>query len=60
MPIFSSTRKCGHETDVVTWGEAGVTAWGSKSIQLYGRNSVSVLTATLKKTLYVKVISKVT
>jgi len=39
--IFSSTRKCGHETDVVTWGEAGVTAWGSKSIQLYGRNSVS-------------------
>lgn len=39
--IFSSTRKCGHETDIVTWGEAGVAAWGSKSIQLYGRNSVS-------------------
>jgi phosphate transport system substrate-binding protein len=39
--IFSSTRKCGHETDIETWGEAGVGAWGSKSIQLYGRNSVS-------------------
>ena len=39
--IFSSTRKCGHETDIQTWGEAGVAAWGSKSIQLYGRNSVS-------------------
>jgi phosphate transport system substrate-binding protein len=39
--IFSSTRKCGYETDIQTWGEAGVSAWGSKSIQLYGRNSVS-------------------
>jgi phosphate transport system substrate-binding protein len=39
--IFSSTRKCGYETDIDTWGNAGVAAWGSKSIQLYGRNSVS-------------------
>ena len=39
--IFSSTRKCGHEADIETWGDAGVAAWGSKSIQLYGRNSVS-------------------
>ena len=39
--IFSSTRKCGHETDIETWGDAGVAAWGAKSIQLYGRNSVS-------------------
>ena len=39
--IFSSTRKCGHETDIETWGDAGVAAWGSKTIQLYGRNSVS-------------------
>ena len=39
--IFSSTRKCGNETDIETWGDAGVAAWGSKSIQLYGRNSVS-------------------
>ncbi|MGZ8225665.1 MAG: PstS family phosphate ABC transporter substrate-binding protein [Methylococcaceae bacterium] len=39
--IFSSTRKCGADADITTWGEAGVTAWGAKSIQLYGRNSVS-------------------
>jgi phosphate transport system substrate-binding protein len=39
--IFSSTRKCGHETDIETWGDAGVAAWGAKTIQLYGRNSVS-------------------
>jgi phosphate transport system substrate-binding protein len=39
--IFSSTRKCGHEKDIETWGDAGVAAWGAKSIQLYGRNSVS-------------------
>ena len=39
--IFSSTRKCGHESDIETWGDAGVAAWGAKSIQLYGRNSVS-------------------
>ncbi len=39
--IFSATRKCGHETDIETWGDAGVAVWGSKSIQLYGRNSVS-------------------
>ncbi len=39
--IFSSTRKCGYEKDIETWGDAGVAAWGSKSIQLYGRNSVS-------------------
>jgi phosphate transport system substrate-binding protein len=39
--IFSSTRKCGYESDIETWGEAGVAVWGAKSIQLYGRNSVS-------------------
>jgi phosphate transport system substrate-binding protein len=39
--IFSSTRKCGYDKDIETWGDAGVAAWGSKSIQLYGRNSVS-------------------
>ena len=39
--IFSSTRKCGHEADIETWGDAGVAVWGAKSIQLYGRNSVS-------------------
>ena len=39
--IFSSTRKCGLDTDIVNWGDAGVSAWKAKSIQLYGRNSVS-------------------
>jgi phosphate transport system substrate-binding protein len=39
--IFSSTRKCGNESDIETWGGAGVAPWGAKSIQLYGRNSVS-------------------
>lgn len=39
--IFSSTRKCGYETDIENWGDAGVAAWNGKSIQLYGRNSVS-------------------
>lgn len=40
--IFSATRKCGYESDIETWGQAGATgAWAGKSIQLYGRNSVS-------------------
>lgn len=40
--IMSSTRKCGHASDITTWGEAGLTGgWASKPIQLYGRNSVS-------------------
>jgi phosphate transport system substrate-binding protein len=40
--IFSVTRKCGHEKDITTWGEAGLSGvWQGKSIQLYGRNSVS-------------------
>jgi len=39
--IFSSTRKCGHASEIENWGDAGVAAWASKSIQLYGRNSVS-------------------
>jgi phosphate transport system substrate-binding protein len=39
--IFSSTRKCGGDKEIETWGDAGVAAWGAKSVQLYGRNSVS-------------------
>lgn len=39
--IFSSTRKCGYVTDILTWGDVGIDAWKEKSIQLYGRNSVS-------------------
>jgi phosphate transport system substrate-binding protein len=40
--IFSATRKCGHEVDITTWGQAGMQgAWNSRPIQLFGRNSVS-------------------
>ncbi len=40
--IFSKTRKCGGEKDIVTWGDLGLTGeWADKPISLYGRNSVS-------------------
>jgi phosphate transport system substrate-binding protein len=40
--VFSSTRKCGFEKAVNTWGDAGLTgAWASRTLQLFGRNSVS-------------------
>lgn len=40
--IFSSTRKCGGEKDILTWGDVGLKGeWMSKPLQLYGRNSVS-------------------
>lgn len=40
--IFSSTRKCGFDMDVTSWGVLGLSgAWASRNIQLYGRNSVS-------------------
>ena len=40
--IFSSTRLCGEDKDLKTWGEVGLTGeWASKPIQLFGRNSVS-------------------
>lgn len=40
--IFSSTRKCGYENDITSWGQAGVGgSLEDKSIQIYGRNSVS-------------------
>ncbi len=39
---FSSTRKCGLDKDISTWGGLGLDgAWKLRSIQLYGRNSVS-------------------
>ncbi|MDF2446793.1 MAG: pstS [Moraxellaceae bacterium] len=46
MPVldamFSSTRKCGFEKTVKTWGDAGLTgAWVKRDLQIYGRNSVS-------------------
>lgn len=40
--IFSATRKCGAEKDLVTWGDVGLTgAWEKRGISLYSRNAVS-------------------
>ena len=40
--IFSKTRKGGHDSDIVTWGELGLTGeWANTPISLYGRNSAS-------------------
>ncbi|RPE72493.1 phosphate ABC transporter substrate-binding protein (PhoT family) [Tibeticola sediminis] len=40
--IFSSTRKCGHPTDITKWGQVGLTGdWTNRDIALYSRNSVS-------------------
>lgn len=40
--IFSATRTCGFDHDIVTWADLGVTGeLANQSIQLYGRNSVS-------------------
>ena len=48
--IFSSTRKCGHDSDIQTWGDLGLTgAWQKRDIQLYGRNSVSGTYGYFKK-----------
>ena len=48
--IFSSTRKCGFETDVNSWGDLGVSGTLSqKSFQLFGRNSVSGTYGYFKK-----------
>lgn len=48
--IFSSTRKCGGEADLTTWGDLGLTGkWAVRPIQLYGRNSVSGTYGYFKK-----------
>jgi phosphate transport system substrate-binding protein len=40
--VMSSTRTCGYETDITSWGQLGLSGdWATKTIQLYGRNSVS-------------------
>ena len=40
--IFSATRKCGGEKDLVNWGEVGLNgAWEKRAISLYSRNAVS-------------------
>jgi phosphate transport system substrate-binding protein len=48
--VFSSTRKCGFDSDVKTWGDIGVEgSLASKSFQLFGRNSVSGTYGYFKK-----------
>jgi phosphate transport system substrate-binding protein len=48
--IFSSTRKCGGDQDINTWGKAGLSgAWVNRDIQLFGRNSVSGTYGYFKK-----------
>ena len=48
--IFSSTRKCGANKDVVSWGDLGLTGeWARKDVQLFGRNSVSGTYGYFKK-----------
>lgn len=40
--VFSSTRTCGANADIDSWGELGLTGpWTNREMQLYGRNSVS-------------------
>ena len=48
--IFSSTRKCGGETDIATWGDLGLTGdWARRDIQMFSRNSVSGTYGYFKK-----------
>ena len=40
--IFSKTRKKGHKSDIVTWGDLGLSGeWADKPISIYGRNAAS-------------------
>lgn len=49
--IFSSTRLCGGEKELKTWGDVGLTGeWATKPIQLFGRNSVSGTYGYFKET----------
>jgi len=45
--IFSSTRKCGGDSDISNWSDLGIDGVGD--IQLYGRNSVSGTYGYFKK-----------
>ena len=48
--IFSTTRKCGHDKDIASWGDLGMSAdWKKRNIQIYGRNSVSGTYGYFKK-----------
>jgi phosphate transport system substrate-binding protein len=48
--VFSSTRKCGFDKDIATWGDLGLTGdWKNRKVQIYGRNSVSGTYGYFKK-----------
>ncbi len=48
--IFSSTRRCGIDSDIRKWGDLGLTgSWSDRDIQLFGRNSVSGTYGYFKK-----------
>lgn len=48
--VFSSTRKCGYDRDISTWGDLGLEGnWKKRDIQIYGRNSVSGTYGYFKK-----------
>ncbi len=48
--IFSSTRKCGYDKDLTSWGQLGVTgSLAGQTFQLFGRNSVSGTYGYFKK-----------
>jgi phosphate transport system substrate-binding protein len=48
--IFSSTRKCGHTSEIGTWGDVGLNGnWEQKPFSLYGRNSASGTYGYFKK-----------
>ena len=49
--IFSKNRKGGYESDIATWGKAGLTGnWADKPISHYGRNSASGTYGYFKQT----------
>ncbi len=48
--IFSKTRRRGHNTDITTWGKAGLNGtWMNRTVSLYGRNSASGTYGYFKK-----------
>ncbi len=48
--VFSSTRKCGYDKDIASWGDLGLSGnWKKRDIQIYGRNSVSGTYGYFKK-----------
>ncbi len=48
--IFSKTRRCGHPTDISTWGQLGLGGdFATAPISLYGRNAASGTYGYFKK-----------